>query len=87
MAQFQISIYTLSNFILMEEAEPEDFEVYLLITKDEQMSAACYTTGTLYPQGVFRQSPKERNRMDLVGFREKNMKCKNNTPVAVCKCG
>ncbi len=47
---------TLSNFILMEEAEPEDFEVYLLITKDGQMSAACYTTGTLYPQGVFRQS-------------------------------
>ena len=33
MAQIQISIYTLSNFILMEEAEPEDSEVYLLITK------------------------------------------------------
>ena len=47
---------TLSNFILMEEAEPEEFEVYLLICKDGQMSAGCYTTGTLYPQGVFHQS-------------------------------
>ena len=47
---------TLSNFILMEEAEPEEFEVYLLICKDGQMSAGCYTTGTNYQQGVFRQS-------------------------------
>ncbi len=48
---------TLSNFILMEEAESEEFEVYLLICKDGQMSAGCYTTGTNYQQGATELFP------------------------------
>ena len=41
---------TLINFVLMEEAEPEDFEVYLLICKDGRMSA-----GVIQPEPIINR--------------------------------
>lgn len=48
---------TLSNFELKKDGnKPEVFGVYLIIDKRGQLSAGCWTEGTEYPNGAFRQS-------------------------------
>ena len=46
---------TLSGFTFLMDQQPEEFEVCLLIKKTGYLSAGCWLTSSLYPDGRFLQ--------------------------------